>query len=359
MHLLVVDPNVAFGTLLREELVRLGHRVDVCSSGTTALSLAASDPPDLALLDMGLESPDALALGERLRGVRRDVRLMLIPLMGEAPALTANAPAIQGVLSKPFFLPELADRIGAAMAVPLDEMGDGVWNGAGPDGEQAPGDDDPVYARAVRDEADVLEGADLGAGGFDAVDLLMDDASVDSDLDWLTALEPLANAGETADETTGTDAGAPMVAVGAEATAPVHVESEVAAASGISRRAFRMNQGRIEALMADLVSEVGADAVILTCDAGLLTAVGGLQEDEIASISDAVLSGFRASAEMARVLGREQLRFEQSIAGGSYLLYALGIEDAILAVTVRGDAPLGLLRHRARITAERIADLCR
>ncbi|MBN1250002.1 MAG: hypothetical protein JXC32_20225, partial [Anaerolineae bacterium] len=72
----------------------------------------------------------------------------------------------------------------------------------------------------------------------------------------------------------------------------------------------------------------------------------------------AVLSGSRTSAEMARILGREQLRFEQSIAGGSYLLYALGIQDAILAVTVSGDAPLGLLRHRARATAERIADLC-
>jgi CheY-like chemotaxis protein/predicted regulator of Ras-like GTPase activity (Roadblock/LC7/MglB family) len=359
MHLLVVDPNVAFGTLLRDELVRLGHRVDVCSSGTTALSLAASDPPDLALLDMGLASPNALVLGERLRGLRRDVRLMLIPLMGEAPALTANAPAIQGVLPKPFFLPELADRIGAAMAAPPDEMGEGVLTGASPDDERALGGDEPVTPKAVRDDADAPEGADLGAGGSDAVDLLMDDASVDADLDWLTALEPLADGGENENETTGTDAGASIAPVGAEGTAPVSVASEAKMASGISRPAFRMNQGRIEALMADLVSEVGADEVILTCDVGLLTAVGGLQEDEIASISEAVLSGFRASAEMARVLGREQLRFEQSIAGGSYLLYALGIEDAILAVTVRGDAPLGLLRHRARITAERIADLCR
>lgn len=152
----------------------------------------------------------------------------------------------------------------------------------------------------------------------------------------------------------------PVVPVPAVAAAVVAdpEEAEEEPPTGISRRAFRMNQGRIESLMGRLANDVGADGVLLTCRQGLLTAVGGLDEAEIESISTAVLHGAHTSAEVARILGREQVRFEQSIAGGSYMLYALGVHDAILAVTVSGDAALGLLRLSARGAAERIADLC-
>ncbi len=40
------------------------------------------------------------------------------------------------------------------------------------------------------------------------------------------------------------------------------------------------------------------------------------------------------------------------------MVYALGVHDAILVLTVKGEAQLGLLRHRAREAAERIAGLC-
>ena len=110
--------------------------------------------------------------------------------------------------------------------------------------------------------------------------------------------------------------------------------------------------------MRDLAREVGADGVLLTSESGLLTAVGTLEEPEIDSISRAVLQSRQTSAEMARILGREQVRFEQSITGGSYMLYALNVLEAILALTVDGSASLGLLRLRARATGERIAELC-
>ena len=54
------------------------------------------------------------------------------------------------------------------------------------------------------------------------------------------------------------------------------------------------------------------------------------------------------------------LRFEQSITGDNYMLYALSVDvNAIMGVVVRGAAPLGLLRHHARTTAERIAQICK
>jgi predicted regulator of Ras-like GTPase activity (Roadblock/LC7/MglB family) len=128
---------------------------------------------------------------------------------------------------------------------------------------------------------------------------------------------------------------------------------------GISYQAFTANRLEVEGLMNDLAQETGADAVLLTYGGGLLTWVGGLGQDEAESISRAVIHGWRTSAEVARILGREQVRFEQSIAGGDYMLYALSVEvNAIMAVAVRGSAPLGLLRHRARGTAQRIARLC-
>ena len=358
MHFLVVDPNAAFSTLLREELLELGHTVDACTSVPDAVSLAASRFPDMAVLDMALEGRGALSLGRQLRAMDSGVRLMLIPLIGEVLSLGEDAPTIQGVLPKPFFLPELPDRIAAAAAAPL----------SGDNGALSGGTSDSP-AQTVEKRSDSLFDAELEA------------AMQDGSLDWLAQLDPegpavvqsnqndagLALAAEPSVDERVTESGTSSSAPAEEATKAPSTASPSAdeavdgsrageAAATISRRAFRLNQGRIEALMRDLVAEVGADGVILTCADGLLTAVGGLDEDEIESISTAVLSGSRASAEMARILGREQLRFEQSIAGGTYLLYALGIRDAILAVTVSGDAPLGLLRHRARATAERIAD---
>jgi len=88
--------------------------------------------------------------------------------------------------------------------------------------------------------------------------------------------------------------------------------------------------------------------------------VGGLAQAEAESISRAIIHGWRTSAEVARILGREQVRFEQSISGDDYMLYALSVEvNAIMGVAVRGAAPLGLLRHHARATAERIAQICK
>ena len=98
-----------------------------------------------------------------------------------------------------------------------------------------------------------------------------------------------------------------------------------------------------------------------TTDKGILEGHGvtGLTQGEAESISRAVVQGWRTSAQVARILGREQVRFEQSIAGGDYIFYALSVEvNAILAVAIRGTAALGLLRHRARSAVENIARLC-
>ena len=116
------------------------------------------------------------------------------------------------------------------------------------------------------------------------------------------------------------------------------------------------NHNAIRRFMQGLAREVTADAVLLTVGDHMVTWVGRLEQAEAEAISQAVLQGWRASAEVARILGREQVRFEQSIAGGEYLLYAIGVNaNAVLTVAVYGAVTLGMLRHRARGTAEEIA----
>jgi CheY-like chemotaxis protein/predicted regulator of Ras-like GTPase activity (Roadblock/LC7/MglB family) len=118
---LVVDPNEAFATLLVEELQRQDHNVLSATSFDEALQVTSGEVLDLALLDMGLEEPGALALAQRLREKVPAVRLMLIPMIGEdiSEEVRSDLP-IQGVLPKPFFLPELPERIATALTAPLE-----------------------------------------------------------------------------------------------------------------------------------------------------------------------------------------------------------------------------------------------
>lgn len=315
-HILVVDPNEAFATLLSEELKRQGYGVVMCSSGSDALAAAAEQTPDLTLLDMALEEPDALTVAMQLREQFEDIRLMLIPLIGEdLPTEAAEAVSVQGVLPKPFFLPELPERIEAALNVTIG---------------------DPHVAFTPKStEYDAPAAPEPTP-----------EPEVTSPVKPAVAVAPAATA----------PAPAPVVESADESLlVPGGGEEDV----GLSYDAFTVNRKRVEGLMSNLAHEVGADAVLLTYGGGLLAWVGGLERNEAESISRAVIHGWRTSAEVARILGQQQVRFEQSIAGGNYMLYALSVEvNAIMAVVVKGSSTLGLLRHRARSTAERITQLC-
>lgn len=280
MRILVVDPNVAFATLLHEELQRQGYDVVGASDFNEALACARADGLDLALLDMALEEPGAIALGQQLREIHPTLRLVLIPLMGEtlSPEV-ATSLAIQGVLPKPFFLPELPERIEAALRAPLIPLG----------------------------------------------------------IKTMDTMPPPS---------------APEPAPAAPATPKPAANSALKATVARQRKT-------IERIMSNLAQEVSADAVVLTVDDEMAAWVGLLKKEDADAMAQAVIQGWITSVQVARILGREQVRFEQSIAGGDYMLYALSVNAAmILAVAIRGASALGLLRHRARGAVEEIADLC-
>ncbi|MGB9870336.1 MAG: response regulator [Anaerolineae bacterium] len=250
-RVLVVDANEAFATLLQQELEGIEMRADVVASGHEALQATAAADYAMAIVDMSLPDLPAAQLVRALRQEHPNLRLMVIPLEGEEiPGELADVP-IQGTLPKPFFLPELPERIRQALSRPL---------AAQAQAEEAP-------ARAPVGEA-------------------------------LSGVLPL---------------------------------------------------------MSRLAQEVGAEAVLLIRGGELIAHTGRLSENGVSALTSLVADAWRASTRVAQILGKEQLRFEQSIEGAEYLLYSMAVtEDLILSVVVAGKVPLGMIRHRAKETAEEI-----
>ncbi len=274
-HVLIVDPNEAFATLLGEELQRQGYEVIQAEDEEAARAAARRQEFDLAIIDMGLESP--LPLARDLRRAQPNLRLMLIPLMGqELDEEVQERIAIQGVLPKPFFLPDLPQMIEAALQAPL-------------------------------------------------------------------APEPPAPVEEPVEE-----------------VAPQPAPSAAPKEERLPNRAtLNANRAAIRELLDDLAREVSANAVLLTYGEEIALWVGTLPAATVQAVADAALQGWRTSAEVARALGREQGRFEQSISGGDYILYAVSVAPhALLAIAIQGTTSLGLLRLNARGTAREIAALC-
>jgi predicted regulator of Ras-like GTPase activity (Roadblock/LC7/MglB family) len=106
-------------------------------------------------------------------------------------------------------------------------------------------------------------------------------------------------------------------------------------------------------VMTELAQEINAEAVILTCGGGLIAHAGRLSVEEANGLAQVVGENWRTSARVARILGQEQLRFEQSVEGGEHMFYSLAIaEDIILSAALSISMPLGMIRHRAKLTAE-------
>jgi len=248
--------------MLQESLEQGGeYRATVTLSGDEALQALASAKFDLAIVDLGLTDPDGATVARMLRQQRADLRLMLIPLVGEElPSELADL-HVQGVLPKPFFLPELPGRIADALAQPVGRV-PGLTEAAEPD----------------------------------------------------TASGRLA--------------------------------------------VLRERIPEIVQEMALLSQEINAEAVILTCRGRLIAHTGRLSAEEASALAQAVAESWRTSAHVAQILGQEQLRFEQSVEGDEHMFYSLTIaEDIILSTALRASAPLGIIRHRAKETADALRAL--
>jgi len=258
-RVLIVDPDQPFAEMLSQGLSDTGDiAARAVNSGKDAMAAMQADKYDLVIVDMGLRDVAGTALVQALRKKHPSLPLVVIPLQGDDLPPELAGIEIQGTLPKPFFLPELPDRI-----------------------------------RAVLVEAH---------------------SSVPSEQE-----EKFA---------------APGPVPGADVIT------------------------RIELHLARLAQETGAQAIMVTHDKNLLTHVSRLPDGEVVSLAGLVYDSWHTSTRVAEILGKEQLRFEQSIEGGEYLLYSLALSsEIILSVVVDGHVPLGMIRHRAKETAEEIRKL--
>jgi CheY-like chemotaxis protein len=249
----------------------------VATGGDEALQALTAAEFDLAIVDLGLTDADGATLARALRQQRADLRLMLIPLMGEElPSELADLD-VQGVLSKPFFLPELPGRITDALARPV---------GGGP------------HLAAVT-EPDISSG------------------------------QPVVSSDER----------------------PVVSSDERLAV-------LREHISEIIQEMNALSQEINAEAVILTCRGKLIAHTGRLSAEGSDALAQVVAESWRTSARVAQILGQEQLRFEQSTEGGEYVFYSLAVtQDIILSAALHVSVPLGMIRHRAKSTADALRAL--
>jgi len=256
-HILVVDANETFATMLTQCLEEMENtEADRVASGDEALQAVAAADYDLAIVDLGLPDVEPPTLVRSLHRERPALRLIVIPVEGEEPPAELADVDLHGVLTKPFFLPELPSRIEAALS--------------------SSGGEEPAGEKRSAERSSTVEG----------------------------------------------------------------------------------QTSQVVRLMSRLAQEVGAQAVLLIQNEELIAQAGRLDEGEVTALASVVCESWHTSARVAEILGKEQLRFEQSIEGEEHVLYSLALaERLILSVVVEGGVPLGMIRHRAKETAEEIRGL--
>ena len=108
-----------------------------------------------------------------------------------------------------------------------------------------------------------------------------------------------------------------------------------------------------------LSRELNADAVLLTYGADLVAYAGQFGRADAERLAQVVSESWQASARVAAALGREKVRFEQSLhEGEDYLLYSLATSsEIVLSVALRADRPLGMIRYNTKQTAQELEPL--
>ena len=114
-RILVVDDDVTLLRTLRLNLRARGYEVDAVATGGEALAVAAQQPPDLAIVDLGLPDMDGLQV---IAGLRRWSRLPILVLSARGEQNDKVAALDAGSddhISKPFGMDELLARVRAAL----------------------------------------------------------------------------------------------------------------------------------------------------------------------------------------------------------------------------------------------------
>ena len=114
-HILVIDDEPQILRALRTILTEKHFRVTTASRGEEGLALAAANPPDIVILDLGLPDLDGTQVCARLREWTRIPIIVLSVRDGAMDKVAALDHGADDYLTKPFGIEELLARVRVAL----------------------------------------------------------------------------------------------------------------------------------------------------------------------------------------------------------------------------------------------------
>jgi two-component system, OmpR family, KDP operon response regulator KdpE len=115
IRILVVDDDPPIRRLLRFSLAGQGYRVSEASNGEQALTMTATEKPELVVLDLGLPDVDGQEVIRRMREWSTVPIIVLTVREHEDEKVRALDEGADDYVTKPFGMPELMARIRAAL----------------------------------------------------------------------------------------------------------------------------------------------------------------------------------------------------------------------------------------------------
>ena len=122
-RVLIVDDDESLLRALRVNLTARGYQVHIAADATTGLAVAGREPPDLAIVDLGLPDRDGMLVVEGLRGWTSVPIVVLSARHAEAAKVAALDAGADDYVTKPFGMDELLARMRAALrrAAPAED----------------------------------------------------------------------------------------------------------------------------------------------------------------------------------------------------------------------------------------------
>ncbi len=114
-HVLVVDDERALRQALAINLRARNYDVTAVGDGAAALAAAASNPPDVVILDLGLPDMDGNDVIEGLRGWSQAPIIVLSARTTQGDKVVALDVGADDYMTKPFGMDELLARLRAAL----------------------------------------------------------------------------------------------------------------------------------------------------------------------------------------------------------------------------------------------------
>jgi two-component system KDP operon response regulator KdpE len=114
-RVLVVDDEPQIVRALQINLKARGYEVHLAGSGTAALTVAAQNPPELVILDLGLPDFDGVEVIRGLRGWTEAPILVLSGRTDQTDKVEALDAGADDYVTKPFGIDELLARMRAVL----------------------------------------------------------------------------------------------------------------------------------------------------------------------------------------------------------------------------------------------------